>query len=368
MKRLIALTITICFLLGATSALAHTADVPFITDLTAGGGNPESAIDVGDVEVWNDGDDLFVRYVLDNPVDPDDPQVGQWCLSQTHLAAEQVLADVPQTKNNSPIPGLFPYGDEILPSDPEATYAILDAWAAGTELYIAAHAEVQEIIGFESDVVGFNDALPDQVTMSVEYPYGGGPAYFPTTTVTGGTSLDGTYLGWCVDTDNVIYQNTPYTVNVYSSYETLPDGLIEYPENLDKVNYIINQGYVGQPSPTCGGNYTYGDVQRAIWALVEDNLSTSGLGPWSQCRVDEILAAASANGEGYVPPCGGVFAVILAAVSGQQVVIAQVTTIEVEVPCVPVFDDETAWGGPYPETRFNDKDWSIYFTYTVQDE
>jgi hypothetical protein len=107
-------------------------------------------------------------------------------------------------------------------------------------------------------------------------------------------------------------------------------------------------------------------VQRAIWALVDDAQSASGLGSWSQCRVDEILAGAYANGEGYVPPCGGVFAVILAPVSANQIIIAQVTSIEVEVPCAPVFAGEIAWGGPYPETRFNDKDWSIYFTYTVQ--
>ena len=32
-------------------------------------------------------------------------------------------------------------------------------------------------------------------------------------------------------------------------------------------------------------------MQRAIWALVDDAQSTAGLGPWSQCRVDEILAS-----------------------------------------------------------------------------
>jgi hypothetical protein len=125
-----------------------------------------------------------------------------------------------------------------------------------------------------------------------------------------------------------------YTANIYSSYEELPISLIEFPENLDLVNWILNQGFVGQPS-LCDGIYTYGDVQRAIWVLVEDNPSASGLDSWSQCRVDEILAAAYANGEGFEPGCGDIIGVILAPVGGEQVIIVEVV---IECGC------ETAWG------------------------
>jgi hypothetical protein len=78
---------------------------------------------------------------------------------------------------------------------------------------------------------------------------------------------------------------------------------------LDLVNWIINQGVVGDPS-ACGGTYTYGDIQRTIWALIEDQQSGSGLGPWTQCRVNEIIAAAQANGEDFVPGCDEFVAVI----------------------------------------------------------
>jgi hypothetical protein len=153
---------------------------------------------------------------------------------------------------------------------------------------------------------------------------------------------------------------------VYSSYEDLPEGLVEYTENLDLVNWIINQGYVGQVSPDGYGTYTYGDVQRAIWTLIEDNNSTSGLGAWSQNRVDEIVAAAYASGEGFTPGCSDYVAVILQPVDGQQVItIAQVTFASVGVPCNPLFEYETAWGAGYD---FPGKNWATYFGYTVQGE
>jgi hypothetical protein len=217
---------------------------------------------------------------------------------------------------------------------------------------------VQEVIGFESDLPGFEAALPDQVNIRpINYPNAN--SYFDTQ-VSGSAVLDGTYPTWCIDETHTIYIGRIYTANVYSSYEPLPPSLtdgddphIDMPWNLDLVNWVINQDWQIQ-------GYTSDDVQRAIWVLIDDNPLPCGTG----CQ--EIVAAAYLNGEGYVPPCGGVVAVILAPVNGAQVIIAQVLTIEVEVPCASVFDGETAWGGPFPDFRFNKKDWSIYFPYTVQ--
>jgi hypothetical protein len=124
---------------------------------------------------------------------------------------------------------------------------------------------------------------------------------------------------------------------------------------------------VGQPS-TCGGIYTYGDVQRAIWELIDDVPATGGLGPWSQCRVDKILAAAEANGEGFMPGCDDLIAILLAPTDGcqsLQVVITQVTLISVGAPCIPIYQDETAWGDGFD---FPGKNWAMHFTYEVQEE
>ena len=177
-------------------------------------------------------------------------------------------------------------------------------------------------------------ALPNQVTMSVQYPYEGAPAYF-NTIVTDGGALNGSYEGWCVDTDHVIYQNTPYTANVFSSYESLPAGLVEFPQNFDLVNWIINQDFVDKSAAPLAGNYTYGDVQRAIWELIDDTASTSGLGTWSQAHVNQIKALAQANGEGFMPTCGDMVAVVLQPVGGtvQTITIAQVTFASLGVNC-----------------------------------
>jgi hypothetical protein len=350
-------------------SLSHTAADPFVVELIADGGDPLTAVDVGEILVWNDGSNLFVKYVIDGDLttDPADDVIPS-LLTETHVHVAASLAEIPQTKKGNPKIGQFDYQSYHDPGVDQYVVVIPLTWNIDDEIYVAAHAVVEKIGG----LTGLEIGLPAQVTMKVQYPYGGGPAYFPTTTVSGGTILDGTYPGWCVDTDHTIGNNTNYVANVYSSYENLPAGLIEYPENLDLVNWIINQGFVGTPSPGCAGNYTYGDVQRAIWTLVEDNNSTSGLGSWSACRVAEILAAAQSNGEGYEPGCYDYVAVILVPVTGsgaaQQVIIAQVTLIEVPILCETL--DETAWGGFIdivpPVYGFPGDSWAMYFNYMVQ--
>lgn len=314
---------------------------PCITTLFAG-----QDIDVGTVTVQIGSPNTLVTY---------DTKDG-WFITEVHL----YVGDGPPRK---PAPGRFPYKEEGLNTQ-EYTFSIPMDISVGECVTIAAHAVVRKAIGYEPPSLSdFAAALPDQVSMAVQHP--GGDSYF-NVTISGGTSLDGTFDDWCVDQDHTITPGATYTAKVYSSYETLEDGLLEYPENLPKVNYIINTYYAGMPytGTDCTGNYTYGDIQLAIWKLVDDGGSTSGLGAYSTCRVNEILADANANGAGYTPPCGGFIAVILQPVNGQQLTIAQVTAAVVDVPCTPIYQEETAWGfGPY---QF-DKGWGWYFECCYED-
>ena len=323
----------------AVPVAAHTENDPLIVDLLAG-----QTQDVGEVRVWNDGANLHVEYVVDDT---------DWYLTETHLHVANDVNDIPQTKKGNPKQGKFDYKNhDIYDVTDEYVVPLADfGFEAGDNITIAAHAVVETMAGCETDISKLEAALPDQVTIVLAFP--GGDSYF-NVTISGGTIIDGVFDGFCIDTDHSISPGTTYIANVYSSYETLPMGLVEFPENLDLVNYILNQNWYGQTSPS-GGTYTYGDIQRAIWALIEDNQSTAGIGPWSQARVDEILADAYANGEGFIPGCGEYIAIVLAPIGGQQPLI-------VLIPFYG-FTDETAWADG---TGFSGNNWATYFNYTIQ--
>jgi hypothetical protein len=135
----------------ALPVVAHTEGAPQVQTLYAG-----QDIAVGNVSVWNDGDNLYVKYEI---TDLD------WVITETHLYAGK---NVPPTA----APGQFPYDDDdaTLVSDTVVTYAIplddIDGYSMqlnkkgkytgvmvadgdpGVEpcndVYIAAHAVVQK--------------------------------------------------------------------------------------------------------------------------------------------------------------------------------------------------------------------------------
>lgn len=354
MRKIIFLPIiaAVFMMLCPAAGFAATEDLPFSTPLIAGGGNATSGIDVGDILVWNDDNNIYIKYEITN---------AEWCLRETHLDVKQLLSALPQTKKGSPIPGQFTYKD-MLDCTSESLYVI--PWPAGGQVYIAAHAVVQSCddLDFELDV--FAEMLPDVVNMSVVNPYVGAPSYFAE--IVDGAPLTGTYLGWCIDTDLPIQAGVIYSADVFSSYEMLPPGMLEKPENLDAINWIINQNFVGKPAPVeCsslpGGlpDYTYGSVQRAIWSLIDNQNSTASLGPYSNCQVNSIVEDALAFGEGFTPGCDQFTGVILRPFDPFQ----QITLIQVESGCEQECDSETAWGDGI---GFPGENWATYFTYVVE--
>lgn len=348
-KKFNVLMIIVFMLVLPFKVLANTAVDPFVTDLIAG-----QHTDVGDVLVWNDEENLYVKYLIS--------EVGL-CLDETHLHVATSLADIPQTKKGNPIPGQFAYQNDHIPCVDEYTYSIPLNWEPGTSLFLAAHAVVRSLEGLED----FESVLPEIVTVNLyDLPYPR-PSYTQVV-VSGGTILDGTYNGWCVDVEQWL-ATSPYQAQVYSSYETLPSAVIdaiEHTENLDLVNWIINQNYVGKTSPGGFGEYTSEDVQCAIWRLLDDPPLVAPDGTLrceSQSdRVDEILDAAYANGEGFVPGCNDYLGVLLAPTfSWCSDYCKQIILIQVPVTCGTI--DETAWASG---TNFPGKNWATYFNYTVQ--
>ena len=76
-------------------------------------------------------------------------------------------------------------------------------------------------------------------------------------------------------------------------------------DNLDMINWIINQGFTGQDNGDgSASNYTDNEIQAAIWGLtdgllVEGELFVSNDGNSTSSNAQEIYDAAIANGEGF---------------------------------------------------------------------
>lgn len=307
MKRKITLVVTI-FLFSAIMVMpvvAHTEDNPFTTDLIAGGGNEKSAMDAGDILVWNDGDYLYVKYTTD----------GCWTIVETHLHVALSLDGIPQTMKGNPIPGQFEY------SSTEVLYVIPmpEEWKFDVELYIAAHAVLicgdQEETGWGYGF-RFNDKnwatyfkyttqesgkiwnLPENevsVGVSAGSPY----SYFAVELSGVGDGyhiFDGTWHAWCVDTEvNVL---STFDALALSSYDPFLPSWACDDEQWSYINYILNNKH-----PDAG----MWDIQWAIWYFSDYGIEIPATFPLATEMVNDALA----NGADFTPTAGQIGAVLL---------------------------------------------------------
>lgn len=408
MKKIV-LTITAL----AVMLIAGTAFGQTTADMIAGNPkNPPPNI-VGEVTVERVGDTLVVTY---------DSSGYGWKILGTHLHISEDDGDgvpydgkKPDSGDGTPIPlsggnpppGQFAFSDPSTSTDTFVQY-IIDLvgtipgekknddpvpydWATDDLLHVAAHA------GVELDCLDYLELmLPDEVNMEIlraAIP-GQDGAYFPELEITGPTdptSLDGIYPAWCLDPYRVINKETVYpAIGVYSTYEILPEDLVEKDENLPCVNWILNNIEVGDlvdnGLSACDEEpYTIGDIQLAIWILLWDevpveaveSLEDDGYDP-SPCRVEEIIRIADCDFE---PECCtddvGVIIVPRRGPEGSQRY-WQPVLIKIPTDC----GDETAWAGepdpsdnvPGPEPddgdgyqyEFLGSNWAMYIKYTVE--
>lgn len=357
--------IVVALLLAISAAVfAHTEDDPFVAQLIAG--NPKDVLhDAGDVGVWNDGDNLYVSYVLN---------FGPWQLTEMHL---EVVNDVkydadgniiPPTKkqvpqaNGNPIPGRFTYSN-----GPDFTVPL--EWDPETELYVVAHGKIC------TDVQSIIDALNSLGIVTLDVNASPDPDVYIEAIISGDGFLNGIYDAYCINAEKKISASYDYyTMRV--STNDMP--------NMDLVNYVINRDYIGQPCyytgpegtglPSPGdylGDYTNSDIQGAIWKLFSGLQSVGTIQPPpNPLRVDEIVADAEANGQNFVPDCGEYLAVKLLPEPSNQGGIVGVQGILIKFPLKCC---QTVWGGivndslepPYAY-QFPGSNWALYFTYKVQ--
>jgi hypothetical protein len=308
------------------------------------------------------------------------------CLDETHVYAN---VDDPGYPPDKGAPGRFPFKHENLSTaecvqvDPYVIYEFdLECWQTAA---LAAHAVVCESMAepdWQSFVALFEPELGQSTAVMMRMSRASSDGLLSAEILNSG-ELDGVHGAWYLDVDREMALRNVYMADPIPTYMLSASGeveanpaaarLVEYPDNLDAVNWLINRDYSGKLS-TCGGRYTAGDVQRAIWDLVEDDQSTADIGPWDQCRVDEILAEATSYGEGFTPGCDQSVAVILNPIqaTGRSIArigIAQVPFSDVLAPCELLLGQcETAWaqtlGGDLPFSRGNR--WGSYFEYLCE--
>ena len=332
------------------SAFANGPEDPSITPLLTSTGQENTRIPVGELRIWNDDKQLHVQYKITN---------ADWRLTSTHL---KILNNAEKVHQRQSFLHSNRYEREKIHAGVlEFTHKIPINWVAPRDLLIDADAEVMPVTGYTSDVMGFTDSLPPTVSLSVVHPSPDLMAYSQAVIADGGF-LDGFHYSWCVDLDRKIEQNVWYTADVYSIFEELPKNFLECPENLDLVNWILNENFVGKPSPYLN-YYTYGDVQRLIWDLLDNENTPFGLEPWDRKRVEEIREKALAHGEGFIPGCGQRSMVILVPVDEIQEIIAQPIAIAVPVPCIPAVHKATVSVQTVYTTQ---KKWGVFFASPIR--
>jgi len=350
------------------------------------------SVDVGSVTVSDDGTNLIVEYNID---------VDGWFIVKAHLYADKKAP-------KKAAPGNFPFHSEPIHAT-SYTFTIPLAELgveSGEDLFIATHA----LVNNENNILGYMDAegnmyaeqafetvcptLGDIAAALPELPTGVTVQYSNGlfTFIVEEGPLAGTYTGYCIDNGHYIWPqgygglNGDYEMNMYSSYEPLPESIttaydqfgqknvnpnIDNPENLPLVNWVINN--------RDGFNDT--EVQHVIWNLVDDEK------PALTAHEKELFDAATVDADadgifdnlGFVPANGEQLAIILQPVdpldntNGQvtigQVTIGQVTFASLGLACVdvplydPIFQEETGWAIPEGGTAFR-QGWGSYFTFT----
>ena len=166
------------------------------------------------------------------------------------------------------------------------------------------------------------------------------PSYI-NVTITNGGQLNGVYDAWCVNSTVAMTRGTYNQASVYSSYGNIPTGILyagsqttnspaeQYLNQLKQINWLINN--VTEASNVVNGkyqynnvDYTWGDVQLAIWKLlgetpVLDNVDYDSLEVYSQQKADALVSFAVTNGTNFVPVAGQDFGVIVKSANLQPI-------------------------------------------------
>lgn len=348
-----------------------------ITPLIVGGGSASGAVEAGTVTLELVDGNLRVTYSLyDDYISNSSSSDSRddWGLSEIHFDFGGTKGSLPVAKNGNPQVGKFDFGGKMVAFDPTNTSSQISFTVYGVSesdlTYWAAHAVVSQRPALQA----FNESLPKQVSVTLsdgpDQDLGPVEDSYWEVTVSGSSEswLNQTFKAWCVDTTGTASETNFFAANLYSSVADDLTGIpVDKPLNFDRVNWLLNHadyfvgrtindvvtygglvadssdyvnggtaaGYTEDLASTSSlGVITFGDIQRAIWGLIDNTQSTAGLGPYSLARADELADMAYIHGKGYVPECDDKVAVVFKPLAATgQIVIGQVTMAGSTYPC-----------------------------------
>lgn len=257
--------------------------------------------DVGEVLVERSGDSLDVTYIITD---------NNWSMTKTYLHVASTASGIPTIPSG--VPNIQAFNNKRDHAAGTTTYKYDNIDVTGMPyVYVSANANVTQDAKCVVDTGYINASVPTG-PMFMVLSLIAQPAYFEMLVYdfNGNPVYQDYFFGNCVDLDNPIFEGTryyPYAVSSYSSDTALLNCMIDKPENLDLVNYVINQDYAA----SIGATGT--EIQAAIWTLIDDDIPVSGAVGiiFDQSKVDYIVDDARSKGEFYIPECDGYFAVLL---------------------------------------------------------
>jgi len=390
---LIVLALILGLVLTGCSLLSNVGQVPTneqsgIAYLTKGAGDKDSAVSfplfagkdlrVGDVLVWNDENEVCVKYQLS-----DTALEEGWLLYETHLAVATDLDKIPHTKKGNPIPGQFPYGnDELGGVEEDGLYCIpfgkeegeLDV-GCDDDIVIAAHAVVRKPIYNEYERDPYADEVVELVRVdgikyntSADNGDNGEDILGAPRGVSGCVIQVGDPSGCWVSPGYIpgLWSGTEYVPDEFGNLDSCCSeegdcpraGHITVAFTDNKCNFAANPSepslYVYEVGGKTEGFLVEvldenGDVIASYESLAQEEFNEAipiylnGTGTFSIVR---LTSTNNGGGDPDSPNTSG----------------PDFDAVECLCP-VYEYQEETAWGG---EIEFDGANWAKYFTYEIQ--
>lgn len=143
-----------------------------------------------------------------------------------------------------------------------------------------------------------------------------GEFYTVTITGTGDARFDGISFenAYCLSLYEPIGTGVAVPYNFYLAAQgSVPTGVVARPQNLDMVNWILNQDFDAKDNGDGNGQtYTEAEIQGAIWGLTDGYVYVDPAANYgTTANAKEIYNLAMANGEGFVAGEGDIIGLVL---------------------------------------------------------